>query len=103
MVYNHIGSFRLCIFAAMIYYVSVISIISFGLFGFDKMKAVKRQRRIPESTLLTMTLLGGTIGTILGMILFRHKISKKSFIFKTGFIIVLQIVAVLLYSRFLKI
>lgn len=84
----------------MIYYVSVISLISFGLFGFDKMKAVKRQRRISESTLLAATLLGGTIGALLGMILFRHKISKKSFLFKTVFVIAVQIMAVVVYSKF---
>jgi uncharacterized membrane protein YsdA (DUF1294 family) len=92
----------LCIFAAMIYYVSVISLISFGLFGFDKMKAVKRQRRISESTLLAAALLGGTIGALLGMILFRHKISKKSFLFKTVFVIAIQIMAVVAYNKLQK-
>ncbi|SDL88316.1 Uncharacterized membrane protein YsdA, DUF1294 family [Chryseobacterium taihuense] len=100
MVFNHKGSFRLCIFAAMIYYVSVISLISFGLFGLDKMKAVKRRRRISENTLLAATLLGGTIGTLLGMIVFRHKISKKSFLFKTVFVMAVQIMAVVAYNKF---
>ncbi len=86
----------------MIYYVSVISLISFGLFGFDKMKAVKRQRRISESTLLAAALLGGTIGALLGMILFRHKISKKSFLFKTVFVIAIQIMAVVAYNKLQK-
>ncbi|WP_312343661.1 DUF1294 domain-containing protein [Chryseobacterium binzhouense] len=86
----------------MIYYVSVISLISFGLFGFDKMKAVKRQRRISESTLLAATLLGGTIGALLGMILFRHKIYKKSFLFKTVFVIAIQIMAVAVYNKLQK-
>ncbi|MXS70732.1 DUF1294 domain-containing protein [Flavobacteriaceae bacterium W22] len=86
----------------MIYYVSVISLISFGLFGFDKMKAVKRQRRISESTLLAATLLGGTIGALLGMILFRHKISKKSFLFKIVFVIAIQIMAVVAYNKLQK-
>ncbi|WP_143884983.1 DUF1294 domain-containing protein [Chryseobacterium binzhouense] len=86
----------------MIYYVSVISLISFGLFGFDKRKAVKRQRRISESTLLAAALLGGTIGALLGMILFRHKISKKSFLFKIVFVIAIQIMAVVAYNKLQK-
>jgi len=45
----------------------------------DKQKAKKGSWRIPEKTLFLLTLLGGGIGTITGMYLFRHKTRKLYF------------------------
>ena len=84
------GSFFCVRFAVMFYMITFINIISFILFGIDKRKAVKPQRRIPESTLLSFTFLGGTIGAVVGMLIFRHKVSKKSFLMKLAFIILMQ-------------
>jgi len=53
----------------------------------DKRKAQKGSWRIPEKTLFTITLLGGGIGTILGMYAFRHKTKKLSF--SIGFPVIL--------------
>ncbi|KFF12419.1 hypothetical protein IW15_12775 [Chryseobacterium soli] len=69
-----------------------INIICFAIFGLDKRKAVKHQQRISEKTLLILTFFGGTIGSILGMLVFRHKISKKSFLLKWGLVVLIQIV-----------
>jgi uncharacterized membrane protein YsdA (DUF1294 family) len=85
----------------MFYGIAVISIITFIIFGIDKRKAVKHQRRIPESTLLSLTFLGGTIGALLGMLVFRHKISKRSFLLKFSGIVVIQIMLVYLYKKIL--
>lgn len=85
----------------MFYGISVISIITFIIFGIDKRKAVKHQRRIPESTLLSLTFLGGTAGVLLGMLIFRHKISKRSFLLKFIGIVVMQIMLVYLYKKIL--
>ncbi|MDR6157142.1 uncharacterized membrane protein YsdA (DUF1294 family) [Chryseobacterium sp. SLBN-27] len=85
----------------MFYGISVISIITFIIFGIDKRKAVKHQRRIPEATLLSLTFLGGTAGALLGMLLFRHKISKTSFLLKFSGIVVMQIMLVYLYKKIL--
>lgn len=67
-------------------YVSILSFISFTLFGIDKYKAVKYSRdnanRISEQTLFIWSFLGGTIGSVFGMILFRHKIKKGTFLIK---------------------
>ena len=51
----------------------VMSVISFTLMGIDKAKARRGSRRIPEKTLFLFTLLGGGIGGMLGMYVFRHK------------------------------
>ena len=70
-------------------------------FGLDKGKAQKNQQRIPERSLLIMTLFGGTIGSILGMLLFNHKIAKKSFVIKILLIIIIQILILyLIYNKY---
>lgn len=51
----------------------------FLLMRIDKQKAIKRQWRIPEKTLLGLGLIGGGFGGILSMRLFRHKTTKASF------------------------
>lgn len=61
-------------------YLTTINIISFSIMGIDKILAIKNKRRISENTLLFHTLIGGSIGTTLGMIIFRHKIRKPKFL-----------------------
>ena len=61
-------------------YLIVINIISFLLMGMDKLQAIFNKKRISEKTLIILAILGGIIGTILGMYIFRHKIRKKKFI-----------------------
>ena len=45
----------------------------------DKHRAIRHERRISENTLLTLAILGGSVGGILGMLLFRHKTRKPAF------------------------
>lgn len=61
-------------------YLIIINIISFLFMGIDKLLAIKNKRRISERTLITISIIGGTLGTTLGMIIFRHKIRKIKFI-----------------------
>ncbi|ALR30595.1 hypothetical protein ATE47_08685 [Chryseobacterium sp. IHB B 17019] len=74
--------------------VTIINLLSFIIFGLDKRRSIKHQRRIPENTLLLVSFLGGTIGAILGMLIFRHKISKTSFLLKFGVVVLTQIVLI---------
>lgn len=55
------------------------NIISFTVFGLDKLFAKGHRRRVPEATLLLLALLYGAAGELLAMILFRHKLCIKSF------------------------
>jgi uncharacterized membrane protein YsdA (DUF1294 family) len=55
------------------------NLLAFAAFGIDKMLAGARGRRIAESTLLTLALLGGTPGAYAGRALFRHKTRKQPF------------------------
>ena len=63
----------------MYIYLIIINIISFILYGLDKYKAIHNMWRIPEMVLISISFLGGGIGSILGMIIFRHKTKKLSF------------------------
>ena len=58
-------------------YILIINVIGFGAMWIDKRKAQHGSWRIKEKTLFTITLLGGGIGTILGMYAFRHKTQKR--------------------------
>lgn len=53
----------------------VMSFAAFVLFGMDKSRAKRGLARFPELTLLTLAALGGAVGALLGMLLFRHKIN----------------------------
>ena len=80
----------------MILYFTAISILSFLLFGLDKQKAKQNKRRISEFTLLLVSFLGGSLGSLLGMLIFRHKTSKTSFKIKFGLILLAQILIIFL-------
>ena len=51
---------------------------AFLAYCFDKVAAVRDQRRISEANLLALTLLGG-VGAITASTAFRHKVSKQPF------------------------
>jgi len=81
-------------------YIISISMFSFLLYGYDKALALKIHNnisRVSENKLLLTTVLGGTIGSLSAMLMFRHKIKKHSFIIKFLLIVVLQIVIIFLY------
>ena len=56
-----------------------VNLVSFALYGLDKLKAKKGLWRIRESTLLLVAALGGSLGALLGMEVFRHKTKHWSF------------------------
>ena len=77
---------------ALIYFCIVINIITFLVFGYDKWQAKNNKRRISEFNLLLLAGVGGTIGGIVSMYLFKHKTNKFSFILNFYAIAILQIV-----------
>ena len=62
-------------------YLVTINIVTFFLFGADKQKAKKGKWRIPEKTLMTASLFGGSIGAMCGMKVFNHKTRNAKFAF----------------------
>lgn len=80
----------------LISYAIIMNMIGFALMGIDKHKAKKRAFRIPEATLFTVALIGGSIGSILGMYLFRHKTRHRSFVYGMPAILILQVILIAL-------
>ena len=74
----------------------IVNSIAFATAGYDKYLAIKNKRRIPENTLFSIALLGGSVGLLFAMLLFRHKTSKSSFIVKFCGIFLIQIMVVYL-------
>ncbi len=72
-------------------YLLLINLIGFLLMGIDKRKAKKHSWRIPEATLFTAALLGGSIGAIVGMYLFHHKTRHWYFVVGMPLILLLQL------------
>lgn len=67
------------------------TILSFALMGIDKALARAERRRIPEKTLFLSAILGGSIGALLGMYLFRHKTLHRSFRLGMPAILIVQL------------
>lgn len=56
-----------------------VNVAAFAAMGIDKAKAKAGAWRVPEATLFLLAVLGGSVGGILGMQLFRHKTKHKTF------------------------
>ena len=77
-------------------YLLILNILGFAFMGIDKRRAIRSAFRIPEATLFAIAILGGSIGSILGMHLFRHKTKHWYFLFGMPIILILQIALVVL-------
>ncbi len=77
-------------------YIIVINLIGFALMGIDKRKAQRSAYRIPEATLFTIALMGGSLGSVIGMYTFRHKTKHWYFKFGMPIILLLQVALVVL-------
>ena len=71
-----------------------MTVYAFVLYGVDKSRAKKGARRISERRLIAVTVLGGAIGSGLGMLAFRHKTRKKKFYVTVPVFTVLTVAAV---------
>ena len=80
-------------------YVLVVSIIAFILYGVDKSRAKNGKWRISEDVLLGIAVIGGSIGAILGMLVFRHKTKHWYFRYGLWIILALQIILVLVFHK----
>lgn len=78
-------------------YLLIINAVAFLLMLADKLKAKKHLWRIPESTLMTSALLGGSVGALLGMYTARHKTKHKKFTVGIPLILAAQIALAALY------
>ncbi len=82
-------------------YLILINALGFLVMLMDKQKARRKAWRIPEATLMGIAALGGSIGAICGMYLFRHKTKHPKFFIGLPLILILQIGAILLIAAML--
>ena len=84
----------------IVLYLAIVNLAGLIVMGIDKLRARKRAWRIPESTLFVIALIGGSLGTTIGMHLFHHKTRHWYFLFGMPAILVIQIaiVLILMYS-----
>ena len=75
----------------ILYYLIVINVIAFFIYGIDKLKAKKVKWRIPESTLLLLAIIGGSIGAWFGIKVWHHKTLHKKFKCGIPLIVIVQI------------
>lgn len=68
-----------------------LNVATILVMGFDKLAAIVRFHRVPELGFYLMTLLGGSIGMLIGMYAFRHKTRKTSFQIVVGLLILVQL------------
>ncbi|WP_114753768.1 DUF1294 domain-containing protein [Flavobacterium glaciei] len=81
----------------LFWYFSLINLVAFSTVGIDKKLAVNQKRRISERNLLFTSVIGGTIGSGLAMLFFKHKTSKISFLWKFFIIGIIQVFLVYFY------
>ena len=85
----------------------LINIVTFVVFGLDKLlaKHPRFRQRVPEKNLLLLAVVGGSVGTLLGMLVFRHKTLHR--VFRVGVPVILAVqlllaAAIALYWNFLR-
>ncbi|EKQ53422.1 MULTISPECIES: DUF1294 domain-containing protein [unclassified Clostridium] len=82
-------------------YFLIINFIGFIIMLVDKQRAIHKEWRIPEKTLIGISILGGSIGMLIGMSTFRHKTKHKKFTVGVPFILLMQIGLTILYLKYL--
>ena len=75
----------------LLFYLCVINIVGFLAMAVDKQRAIKKLRRVRESSLIWMAVLGGSIGVLAGMKICHHKTLHKKFSVGVPIILILQL------------
>lgn len=63
----------------LVIYLYWINIITFVLYALDKDQALRGSRRIPNAILLALSFIGGSLGALCAMLMFRHKTNQNSY------------------------
>ncbi len=80
-------------------YLVPLNLAAFIMMWSDKRRARRGKRRIPEATLFSAAILGGSLGALAGMYTFRHKTKHKSFVYGMPAILAAQIAVIVFLLR----
>ena len=75
---------------ALAVWLIAINVVTFAVYGIDKRRARRGAWRVPEKTLFLLPLLGGSLGALLGMRVFRHKTKHWYFVWGIPAILLVQ-------------
>ncbi|MCD8152552.1 MAG: DUF1294 domain-containing protein [Clostridiales bacterium] len=81
-------------------YLIVINLVGFFSMGLDKRKARRGKWRIPEARLFVQAAVGGSIGSLAGMYVFRHKTRHAKFVVGMPAILAAQVFLVVLIVKY---
>lgn len=81
----------------VLFYLVIINVVTFFMYGIDKWKAKKSKWRIRETALLGLAVLGGSIGAWLGMKVWHHKTQHKKFKYGVPAIIIIQLALIVYF------
>ncbi len=76
------------------YYLLIMNFLTWVIYGLDKGRAKSGKWRIPERTLLILAAIGGSVGALIGMLMFRHKTRKAKFVILVPVLLVIHCVLV---------
>lgn len=76
---------------ALAVWLIAINLVTFAVYGADKRRARRGAWRVPEKTLFLLPLLGGSVGALLGMRVFRHKTKHWYFVWGVPAILLAQL------------
>ncbi len=80
------------IIIGIVVYLCVINVIACVMYYLDKQKAIKGAWRTPESALIGVAALGGSVGALIGMKVFRHKTKHLKFTIGVPLILIIQVI-----------
>jgi len=82
----------------LVLYLLVVNFVGFSLMVVDKWKAKMGKWRIAEKTIWLVSIVGGAVGTTIGMYLFRHKTKHRLFRYGLPLLSLLELLAYLAYT-----
>ncbi len=78
---------------------ALISLIAVIVTVADKIKAKRGRWRVPEATLMGISVFGGSVAMLVTMIMIRHKTKHMKFMIGIPVVIILQIAAAIAVLR----
>jgi len=87
---------------SIFFYYVVMNLFTFILYGVDKRRAIKKEWRISERSLILASVMGGAFGAFLGMYVFRHKIRHTKFQLIIPLTVIVHFVIIYMLVVFLK-
>ena len=79
----------------IVVYFAAVNLLGFASMGIDKYRAQNHKWRISEAMLFFFAIIGGSIGSIIGMRFFRHKTKHKLFTIGLPIVLIIQILLIL--------